>query len=58
MAKEIANMEAKGFSVTTMPGPSGYTRVALQFNTAIAPKNSQLQKIRATVNADAWMTGG
>lgn len=58
MNREIANMESKGFTVQTLAGPNGYTRVALVFNADNSNKYNKLKEVRANVNPDAWMVGG
>ena len=57
MNREIANMQSKGFTVQTLEGPKGYTRVALVFDTTLASKAQKLKDIRTNINPDAWMLG-
>lgn len=57
MQRVINEMESKEFTVKTIPGPNGYTRVALVFDGNNTSKQSELQSIRASVNADAWLMG-
>lgn len=57
MNREITNMETKGFTVQTLEGPNGYTRVALVFDGNSTNKQEKLQEVRATVNPEAWMVG-
>lgn len=58
LQREINAMTGAGYTVRTLPGPNGYTRVGLEFDARTFPRKSKLEEIRASVNKDAWLING
>ncbi len=56
-AKLVNDLKSKGFSKAKIVGksPSGYFRVCYSFFSNKDEANTELQKIKTTVNANAWM---
>ena len=55
MDREIDRMRRMGYTVETLPGPNGFTRVGLAFDRTTTTPVDMLSMVRINVNPEAWM---